>query len=80
MDSDKNNIETNAQNTPIHHNSNNRAFSIIDKLKYYCSHTAKNKKTEPVHCIKEQASFKKKHHHKRTHKTHSSEHAILQFH
>lgn len=80
MGSDTNNVKKIEQNTPVHNNSNNPAFSIIDKFKDYCSSTAKDNKSEPVHITKEQPSFKKKHHHKRTHKTNSIEHATLQFH
>ncbi len=56
-----NSLSTNEYNIPVHNNSNNSAVNLITKFKLYCTNTAKN-----------QSSFKKRPHHKRTHRIHST--------
>lgn len=74
-----NSVDTTTHNTPVYNNSNKSVFRIIDKLKSYCLTTGTNKKNEFVQGIKEQSSFKKKHHHKTKNKVHSNKPALVQF-
>lgn len=61
INGDINCLSTNEYTVPIHNNSNNSSANFITRLKSYCTNTTK-----------EPPSFKKRQHHKRTHRINST--------